>query len=247
MNPGGEHNDLYELYVMGLLEDPERARIEEDLRRNEPAAKERLRKALETNAILGTLAPDVAPSKQLRKRVMSIAEPQASRMPWNLAWIGLSACLVGGLIYTGVERQGLQGELTAALRNLDQTRATLEIREATIEFLRMPETRLLKAGTAAQQQPVAKVFVNGARGVLLVAANLPALETGRTYEMWVVPKVGSPRPAGLFKSQPDGSAIHLQTGAVNLDEAAAIALSVEPEGGSPAPTTNPFLITPVAE
>ena len=79
MNPGNGHNDLYELYVLGLVEEPERGRIEEDLRRNDPAAQTRLRRALETNAILGTLAPDVAPSKQLRRRVLSIAEPQASR------------------------------------------------------------------------------------------------------------------------------------------------------------------------
>ena len=247
MNPGNDHNGLYEFYVLGLLEEPERGRIEDELRRNDPAAQSRLRRALETNAILGTLAPDVAPSKQLRRRVLSIAEPQASRLPWNLAWVALSACLVAGLVYTGVQRQGMQDELTVARGELDQTRATLDIREATLEFLRRPETRLLKAGTAEERQPVAKVFVNGTQGVLLVASNLPALEAGRTYEMWVVPKVGGPRPMGLFKPARDGSAIHLQTGAVNLDEAAAVALSVEPEGGSPAPTTTPFLITPVAE
>ena len=247
MSTGNEHNDLYELYVLGLLEEPERSRIEEELRRNDPAAKARLQRALETNAILGTLAPEVEPSKQLRRRVLSIAEPAGSRAPWNWAWAALSACLVAGLVYTGVQRQELSTELADVRRGLDQTRATLEIREATLEFLRRPETRLLKAGTAEERKPVAKVFVNAERGVLLVAANLPALGAGRTYEMWVVPKVGGPRPAGLFKPLGDGSAVHFQTGRVALEEAAAIALSVEPEGGSPAPTTTPFLITPVAE
>ena len=109
MNPGNGHNELYEFYVLGLLEEPERGRIEEDLRRNDPAARALLRRALETNAILGTLAPEVGPSKQLRRRVLSIAEPPASRLPWNLAWVGLSACLVAGLVYTGVQRQGLGG------------------------------------------------------------------------------------------------------------------------------------------
>ena len=240
MNPGGDHNDLYELYVLGLLEEPERSLIEEDLRRNDPAAHARLHRALETNAILGTLAPDAAPSKQLRRRVLSIAEPEGSRLPWNLAWIGLSACLVAGLIYTGTQRQSLQSELSAAQTQLEQ-------RNATLEFLRRPDTRLLKTGGQEPAQPVAKVFVNSGQGVLLVASNLPQLQAGRTYEMWVVPKVGGPRPMGLFKPAADGTAIHLQPGAVNLNEAAAVALSVEPEGGSPAPTTTPFLITPVSE
>jgi len=239
MNPG-DHNDLYELYVLGLLEEPERSRIEEDLRRNDPAAQARLRRALETNAILGTLAHDAAPSKQLRRRVLSIAEPERSRLPWNLTWIGLSACLLAGLIYTGTQRQSLQAELSAA-----QTQ--LESRNAALEFLRRPDTRLLKTGGQEPAQPVAKVFVNSGQGVLLVASNLPQLQAGRTYEMWVVPKAGGPRPMGLFKPAADGTAFHLHPGAVNLDEAAAVALSVEPEGGSPAPTTTPFLITPVAE
>ena len=96
MNPVNDHNDLYEIYVLGLLEEPERGRIEEDLRRNDPAARALLRRALETNAILGTLAPEAAPSKHLRRRVLSIAEPRASRLSWNLAWVALSACLVAG-------------------------------------------------------------------------------------------------------------------------------------------------------
>lgn len=226
-------DDLYELYVLGLLEDPERARIEEALRQNEPGAQARLRQALETNAIIGTLAPDVAPSKALRRRVLAIAEPAPSRMPWNLAWAALSACLVAGLVYTGVQRQGLEAEL--------------HTRDAMLAFLRSPETRLLQPASTGQPQPVAKVFVNGAQGVLLVASNLAPLDAGRTYQMWVVPKAGGPRPAGLFKPGADGSAIHLRPGAVDLSDAAAIALSVEPDGGSPAPTTTPFLITPVGD
>jgi anti-sigma-K factor RskA len=228
-----EKDLLYELYVLGQLEEPECGEIEEALRRNDPAAQARLRKALETNAILGTLPDPVAPSKALRRRVLSIAEPAPSRMPWNLAWAALSACLVAGLVYTGVQRQGLEGELRT--------------RDATLAFLRSSETRLLKTGTVTEPQPVAKVFVNGSQGVLLVASNLAPLAAGRTYEMWVVPKAGGPRPMGLFKPAADGSAIHLRAGAVDLNDAAAIALSVEPDGGSPAPTTTPFLITPVGD
>lgn len=247
MNPGNAHQDLYELYVLGLLEEPERSLVEEELRRNDPEAKARLKRALELNAMLGMTVPATEPRKELRRRIAAIAEPLPSRAPWSLAWAALSACLVAGLIYTGMQRQAVHGELAATLKTLDQTRAALEIREATLDFLRRPDTRILKSGTAEERRPVAKVFVNPSRGVLLVAANLPALPAGRTYEMWVVPKAGGPRPAGLFKPQADGSAVHLQTGPVPLGDAAAIALSDEPEGGSPQPTTTPFLITPVAE
>ena len=139
-----------------------------------------------------------------------------------------------------VDRQRASNELA-------DTRKTLEVREATLEFLRAPETRILNTAAPEEQKPVAKVFVNAGRGVLIVASNLPKLDAGRTYEMWVVPKAGGPRPMGLFKPNADGTATHFQAGVVNLAEAAAIALSNEPDGGSPAPTTPPFLITPVGD
>jgi anti-sigma-K factor RskA len=132
---------------------------------------------------------------------------------------------VAGLVYTSVQRQGLQEQLKS--------------RDATLAQLRQ--------GTGTGSTPAAKVFLSRTEGVLLIAANLAPLEAGKTYEMWVVPKTGGPRPAGLFKPAADGSAIHLRPGPVDLTDAAAIALSVEPDGGSPAPTTPPFLITPVAE
>jgi len=226
-------NEMYELYVLGLCEEPERTQIEEALRRGDPEAKELLRRALETNAMLVAMAPDVEPPKRLRNRVIAIAKPETPRWTWNLAWIGLSACLVAGLVYTSADRQQVTAELAKA--------------RTTLEFLRAPETRILNTSAAEEQKPVAKVFVNPNRGVLIVASNLPKLDAGRTYEMWVVPRAGGPRPMGLFKPNADGSAMHFQTGPVNLAEAAAIALSNEPEGGSPAPTTPPFLITPVGD
>ena len=67
-----EKDLLYELYVLGQLEEPERGEIEEALRRNDPAAQARLRKALETNAILGTLPSPVEPSKALRRRILAM-------------------------------------------------------------------------------------------------------------------------------------------------------------------------------
>lgn len=246
MSTGGNHNELYELYVMGLLEEPERSMIEADLRRKDPAAHALLQKALETNAIIGTLAPDILPPKRLRKRIISIAEPHGSQVSWKFAWVGLSAALVAGLIYAGVQRRNLEDELRATQTSLERTSEALAVREASLALLRRPDTRLLTTGGAGQA-PVAKVFLNSSHGVLLMASNLPQLPAGQTYEMWVVPKVGVPRPAGLFKPDSKGSAIHLHSSAVDVEDAAAIALSQEPDGGSPRPTTTPFLITPVGD
>jgi anti-sigma-K factor RskA len=80
--------------------------------------------------------------------------------------------------------------------------------------------------------------------VLLIASNLPAAGPGKIYEMWVIPKGGAPRPAGLFQS--DGmTGIHILRGPTDRALASGaqsiIAVTVEPEAGSAAPTTTPII------
>jgi anti-sigma-K factor RskA len=60
--------------------------------------------------------------------------------------------------------------------------------------------------------------------------------------MWVIPKGQNPLPAGLFRSDETGNAIHLQPGPVDAGSIAAVAVSVEPESGSAQPTTKPIIV-----
>ena len=72
--------------------------------------------------------------------------------------------------------------------------------------------------------------------VAVMEVDLPPLPTGRVYQAWRIDG-GSPVSLGLVETN---------TGSVamvgDLEGASAVALSVEPAGGSPAPTTNPILI-----
>ena len=79
------------------------------------------------------------------------------------------------------------------------------------------------------------------KGVVFIGASLPRLDAGKTFELWVIPAKGNPVPAGLFQSQPDATEVFVRPGPV--ENAAAIAVTVEPEGGSPQPTTTPFIVT----
>ena len=79
------------------------------------------------------------------------------------------------------------------------------------------------------------------KGVVFIGASLPRIDAGKTFELWVIPAKGNPVPAGLFQSQPDATAVFVRPGPV--ENAAAIAVTVEPEGGSAQPTTTPFIVT----
>src|SRR5450631_2771110 len=93
-----------------------------------------------------------------------------------------------------------------------------------------PDTKQVTFGKSDQQPPRGTVLVNPKSGVLLIASNLPSVPAGKTFEMWIIPKGGAPKPAGIFQSDPQGTAVHLLRGAVD-PSTSALAVSVEPDAG----------------
>jgi anti-sigma-K factor RskA len=79
--------------------------------------------------------------------------------------------------------------------------------------------------------------VNG-RATLHVTG-LAAAPSGKTYEAWIIPAGGAPRPAGLFHGGKD-TTVGLHGTVPNK---AAVAVTVEPAGGSKQPTSTPFFST----
>lgn len=238
------NRELLELYALGLLEGEERAEIEEHLRTNCIRCTPALKSARALNvAIMGALDTD-EPSPHLRARVLNTIQPKrAARIP--IAWIGLAAGLAVATIWLGFNGQEKQRQLTAANVQMLSLQQRSEELSRALTFLRDPETRPAVSRPGANQ-PRGTYFVNPRSGLMLIASNLPALAPGRVYAMWVIPKGQAPRPAGLFRPDANGSAVHLQSGPVDLGSTQAFAITDEPEGGSAAPTTQPFLITPAA-
>ena len=61
----------------------------------------------------------------------------------------------------------------------------------------------------------------------------------------MIPKTGAPRPAGLFQS--DGMrSLYILNGPLDLSAPNAIAVTLEPAAGSPAPTTMPIIVAPTS-
>ncbi len=77
---------------------------------------------------------------------------------------------------------------------------------------------------------------------MFIEANLPALDAGKTFELWVIPAAGKPAPAGTFDAQGGTTAFYVYTGSTTAG-ATAIAVTTEPDGGSPQPTTTPFIVS----
>jgi anti-sigma-K factor RskA len=82
--------------------------------------------------------------------------------------------------------------------------------------------------------------VIAAGGVLRVeASGLAALPSGRVYQAWVIQPGGKPVPEPTFVPDADGRAT--LTVPSGQPKGTLIAFTVEPAGGSQAPTTKPFV------
>lgn len=248
--------EMYEFYALGVLAPEEKSEIDEHIGRGCDTCSAGVRRALEVNAMFATITEQVTPPKRLRRRVLASigAEPAMSRwsMAWAVAAASLALVLVIGWMTTKGDMDAAHRELRAANEQRDEARreaqssrgALTRVQQA-LQFLNEPDTVQATFGGGPALPPRGRVFVNPGRGVLLIASNLPPAPSGKTYEMWVIPKKGNPLPAGIFQSDAQGNALHLQTGAVNRAQTAAIAVTVEPASGSAAPTTKPFIVATI--
>jgi anti-sigma-K factor RskA len=72
---------------------------------------------------------------------------------------------------------------------------------------------------------------------LFNASGLPDPGEGRDYQLWVVGHEGDVTPAGVLQGQ-GGSVEHL----VQDVPGVGVAVTVEPDGGSQQPTTDPIVV-----
>jgi hypothetical protein len=234
-----ELRDMYELYALGVADGEDKGEMDAHLGRGCENCRKSLNDALAVNAMLLSFASEVAPPARLKRRVM--ASIGVERAGWSWAAVLAAACMLALAVWLSVQERQRSNELADARRALMQANAQSDRMQQALNFLNDPTTRPVSFGSAQTAPPRGNVFVNPRNGVLLIASNLPALIAGRIYEMWLIPKSGAPRPAGLFRADASGTAFHFVTGPVDLTTLGTVAVTVEPEAGSPGPTTTPII------
>jgi hypothetical protein len=236
-----ELKDVYELYALGQLDGEEKDEADAHLQRGCAVCRGSLNAALALNALLMTTPVEaVAPSRRLKRRVL--ASVGIERSSWTWAAALAATCMLVVALWLGVEERNRSQELIASRETLMRVQGDRDKMLEAFRFLNQPETKQV----GFQKGPRGNVFVNSRSGVLMIAANLPQLPAGRIFEMWLIPNGGAPRPAGLFTAAASGDAFHILAGPVDIATLGTVAVTVEPEAGSAAPTTNPIIAVPVA-
>ena len=230
-------DELKDAYVLGALPEEERRELEEYL----AAHPERQGEIDELRTVAGLLAlspQEQNPPPRLRRNIMSVVEveaqhPAAGPRTWfagireflsvrDLA-LGAAALLVVGLFSWNMVLQGEVQDLQGQAENRQDP----------------PVSRMVELeGSGAAQRVQAEVMILEEDRAVLMVENMPPAPENRTYQVWVL--VGDdPRPSALFEPREEPVAAVVEA---PLDEADAIAVTVEPEGGSQQPTTDPMLI-----
>jgi anti-sigma-K factor RskA len=237
----GRFEELKDAYVLGALPEEERREFEEYL----AAHPERQAEVDELGAVAGLLAlspHEHEPSPELRSRILDAVgaeavRPRADRWSWltkvrellgvrNLA-LGAAALLVIGLFSWSMLLRGEVQDLQGRVQNLQSQPQEPQMVEL--------------ASTQTEQGARAELLVLHDDRAVLVAEDMPPVPKGKTYQIWVI-EDDAPKPSGLFEPRQDSVAVVVER---PLDGADAIAVSVEPDGGSPEPTTDPVLVAKV--
>jgi len=234
-------------YALGTLPPAERLEYERHLVACSECAVEAAAFA-RVAALLAHTAPPLTPSARLRDKVIEVVQvsgtrspeldfgfrdrlphatqrqkPRAVLAPWLLAAASL-------MIAVGL------GGYSVALR-----RAASEAKTVVVVLGASDLVRVELAGQPVAPRAAARAFWSRSRGLVLTASNLPPLATGRIYQVWIVTGQ-TPVGAGLLRPGADGVAHGVFATPSDVSTPVAMAVTIEPDGGVPAPTGDKYLV-----
>jgi anti-sigma-K factor RskA len=245
-SPPDDILDLLTAYALGAIAPDEIARVSA-LLDEQPELRTTLAELRAAADMLPYGLPEANPPAELRQRVLDHATGRshpadtspprriANRMRgWVLGLSGIAAVAV----------------LAAAIgwAQLIQTRDQLEATQTRIAML---EGRLtaMQGQVAEAQKVLASLEGSGGSGAILqtrggatvFVAQLPALPPGRVYQLWRIQGSNSPASAGTFSVDPQGYGTTDLSASQQPQAGEVVAVTNEPEGGSPGPTSNPLI------
>jgi hypothetical protein len=175
--------------------------------------------------------------------VVPLRRPQPSRLPALLAAaVVLAALALGGWAFQSRQAAHETAEqATAQARQISQLlraeqeaaeQATAQARQIS-QLLSAEDVQVVSGRVVTTDSAGAVVMSPSRKQAMFVAADLPNLPEGKVYEAWTIDQ--EPAPAGTFSAEEAKTMVPLPGTAF---EAQSVAITVEPAGGSPAPTSD---------
>lgn len=225
-----DHDEMLDrvaAYALGAVTSGETSEILDHLKTCEECRLEYEALSPVVDAVARTSEAEIGPSPLLKARIMHTVRPRSARsFPW-LAALAAVACLAAIIL----------GSADVALNtNLANDR---------LEIARQSRTMGDLVASDANRYPFAKgeVLTRGSRLYVALRA-LPAPPQGKVYQAWTLARGSKKmRPSVTFRPSNDGVAVIALP--VDASTIIAVAVSVEPMGGSRQPTTAPLAIVKI--
>ncbi len=222
-------------YALGAVDELEAARMREMLRTS-PEASAEVRSFIETAALLGS-AEAVEPPAAMRAAVLAavretrqvppvtVPAAHARRAARSARWLSVAAA--GLLVLT-------LGTGVAAWQFREDAGAASAANQAMTEVLADPDRQVLDADFAGGR---ATMIVSGDR-VVVLGTEVEAPPEGKGYQLWLLDGE-TPIPSDMLSATGDGGYWADTTG---YEAGQALAVTVEPEGGSQQPSSDPLFV-----
>jgi anti-sigma-K factor RskA len=255
-----QYRELIEGYAIGSLDEAERGQLEAHLASGCPACTAALAEARWLVTQLVYLAPAAEPSDMLRARLLQKVRAEGAKAPsaggvgaktaiplWM--WAGVAALLVLTAYSTwNVKRMGdqitvLNAQVREAVREREELQQELTATKHEAVILTDPASRRFTIWPNDKQMPRLEATWHQKMGIYVTGWQVPMPGKNRVLQLWLISKSGKPMPSRTFWPDSKGKVdLMVDDPPEVMAETKALAVTEEPMGGSPQPTTTPMWV-----
>lgn len=253
--PPHEMLDDVAVYALGVLPAAQAAAVRAHLATCAACAREydELKSTAAAIGVSAETSSDAAqsPSALLKPRIMaqvrstaaSAARPApGGRIPAWPAYLVAAACIAIAIV-SSMWNVALTGQVRQAQQELARASARSDALARTLDDQRTTLSDLLGSDAKRYVQNNGEVVTRGSRAYIAMH-DLPQPPHGKVYQAWTLPK-GATKMVPSLTFVPDANGVAVVALPPDARATAAVAVSVEPEGGSKQPTSKPILVVPL--
>ena len=243
----------YEAFALGVLEGEEGSEIAEHLARQCPTCTLGVKQSRLLASQLAYIAPEVEPPARVRRKLLEAVAERPARRGWLPVWAWAAAAAVVVVSLLAVQRarnfqevRALQSQIAQLETRYQELSQETDLYRRALAIAASPASRSISLTSAQPATPQIRAYWNETLGLVLAAQQMPLPAQARTFQLWVLPRQGNPISAGIFQPDPTGRVLIVSTPTARILDAAALAITDEPSGGSPQPTTTPLWVGPLS-